>query len=167
MKIVSGNIFKSGADAIVNPVNCEGVMGAGLAKQFAEKYPFNLWAYKAACNGFLNPGKIVVTHFTGSAHVIDKNGIVCNWSFFKRNPSIQQPIIVNFPTKDKWKNKSEYGYIESGLRALEMFPKVFNAKSIAIPALGCGLGELEFEKVAKLIDNFSKKVNMKVELYKP
>ena len=47
--ICKGNIFDSECDALVNPVNCVGVTGAGLAKQFKEKYPMAYYSYRSAC----------------------------------------------------------------------------------------------------------------------
>lgn len=57
----SGDIFSMDVEAIVNPVNCNGIMGAGLAKQFKERYPENFNKYVEKCkNGELFPGTLFI-----------------------------------------------------------------------------------------------------------
>lgn len=118
--IRKGNIFESNCEALVNPVNTVGVMGAGLAKQFKERYPKNFVAYQDYCNqGKLKPG---------GAFVFLEEG----------------DIIVNLATKDHWKDTSEVDYVEKGLQQLLQFILIQGVESVAIPALGCGLGGLEW-----------------------
>ena len=91
---INGDILKTKADAIVNPVNCEGVMGKGLAYQIKIKYPKTYEAYSLACKqGELQTGKI--------------------HSFF-----VNDKLIINFPTKNKWREKSKMDYVTSGLDEL-------------------------------------------------
>jgi O-acetyl-ADP-ribose deacetylase (regulator of RNase III) len=124
------SIFDSHADAIVNAVNCVGVMGAGLAKAFADRYPRMEADYIYYCNeGLLRPG----TLHTYYSNLED------------------EPVIVNFPTKDDWKNPSELLFIDSGMEALTQLVRKFKLKSVAIPALGCGLGGLEWIDVHEII----------------
>jgi len=128
---VSESIFEKAyvVDALVNPVNCVGVMGKGLAKEFKERFPENFKVYKMLCeNKELKPGKLLV-HYN------------------KYNPK----YIINFPTKDHWKEKSKLDYIEKGLKTLCIQVNKFKICSISIPALGCGLGGLKWEDVYKLI----------------
>lgn len=121
------DIFKSKAFAIVNPVNCVGVMGKGLALQFKKNYPQNYLEYKKHCDsGSLEIGKC--------------------FSFFENNK-----LIVNFPTKNHWKDQSTYSYIKLGLIALERHIEHYKIESIAIPKLGCGLGGLNFAIVKPMI----------------
>lgn len=121
------NIFDSKAHAIVNPVNCVGVMGKGLALQFKNNYPQNFIEYKRHCdNGSLQIGKC--------------------FSFWENNK-----FIVNFPTKKHWKESSSYEYIKLGLIALEKHIDFYNIESIAVPQIGCGLGGLDFEIVKPMI----------------
>ena len=49
IEIVEGNILEAHAEALVNTVNCVGVMGKGLALQFKQAFPANFKAYEAAC----------------------------------------------------------------------------------------------------------------------
>lgn len=124
------SIFDSDADAIVNAVNCVGAMGAGLAKAFAVKFPLMEKDYKAYCEEkLLAPG---------SLHTYYSNiGL--------------DPMIINFPTKDDWRNPSNLVFIDSGMEALTNLVFKFKLKRVAIPALGCGLGGLQWTDVHETI----------------
>ncbi|MCJ2186662.1 type II toxin-antitoxin system antitoxin DNA ADP-ribosyl glycohydrolase DarG [Novosphingobium beihaiensis] len=126
IELRTGDILKADADAIVNTVNCVGVMGRGIALQFKNAYPANFKAYKAACDADLvQPGRMFVFE-TG-----------------KFTPR----YIINFPTKRHWKGKSRMEDIDSGLRALAHEVRERGIKSIAIPPLGAGLGGLSWSDV--------------------
>lgn len=128
----TGDIFKIDTEAIVNPVNCVGVMGAGLAAQFKRKFPENFSAYRSVCTlGQLKPGVLFIFELPGNS---------------------SPRYIVNFPTKIHWKEKSDLIYIASGLEALLQEVGVRGIKSIAIPPLGCGLGGLDWNSVLGLIE---------------
>lgn len=128
----TGDMFQSKAECMLNTVNCEGYMGKGIAYQFKIQFPENNKAYVKACKtGELKPGKV---------HVFVENGVT----------------IVNFPTKDKWREKSKLSYIEDGLDAfLETLPKL-HVETIAVPPLGCGNGGLDWRIVKGIIE---KKLN--------
>ncbi len=128
--VTDNDILVAKTDAIVNTVNCEGYMGKGLAYQFKKHFPNNNKAYISACKN----GELVI----GSIFPYEK----------------ETPIIINFPTKNEWKKKSEYKYIEDGLNSLVAYlKKKPTIKSIAIPQLGCGNGGLEWKKVYNLIES--------------
>lgn len=134
MNFIKGNLLDSGADALVNTVNTVGVMGKGIALQFKDAFPNNFKAYSKACKDkWLVPGKLLVFH------EIVKEG---------------KKIIINFPTKTEWFQKSKYEYIESGLIELVSVIKKENIKSIAIPPLGCGNGGLKWDKVKELMKKY-------------
>jgi len=127
-----GNILLEQTEAIVNTVNCVGVMGRGIALQYKEQYPQNFKAYKIACkNNEVQPGKMFIIQI---------------------NSLINPKYIINFPTKRHWKGKSSISDIELGLNALAEEIKSLNIKSIAIPPLGCGLGGLNWSEVKNLIE---------------
>jgi len=140
----SGNILETQAEAIVNPVNCVGVMGKGLAKEFKSKYPDNFVFYKQECeNGNVIPGRMCV---------------------FKT----ADKYVINFPTKNHWRDKSKTADIASGLEDLVKVVKTNNIKSIAIPAIGCGLGGLEWMTVKEKIEKaFSLLTEVKTIVYAP
>ena len=85
--IISGNILEAEAEAVVNTVNCVGVMGKGIVLQFKQAYPDNLKSYKQACDtNRVRPGQV---------HIFYTN--------LKTNPK----YIINFPTKRHWKGESK------------------------------------------------------------
>jgi len=125
---LAGNILNSHAEVIVNPVNCLGVSGAGLALQLKQRFPKNYRIYRQICKaGKLRPGRVLIV-------AIPK--IIAN------SP---QRYIANFPTKDDWRDPSKLEYITSGLKRLIPELKAMKVKSIAFPKLGCGLGGLSWE----------------------
>ena len=126
---VQGDLLKSNAEALVNAVNCVGVMGKGIALQFKKQYPKMFNSYRSICyNKKLTPGHL---------------------HYFKE----KDKFIINFPTKDDWRNPSKIEYIENGLVSLVILIKNLNLKSIAIPMLGCGNGGLDWKEVNTLIIN--------------
>lgn len=128
-----GDLFSEDVEALVNPVNCVGVAGKGLALQFRLLYPHNNVAYKRACvRGQVQPGSVLVVPFK-----------------LMSNPR----YIVNFPTKKHWKNPSRIEYIADGLHSLVEAIHKYNIRSIAIPPLGCGLGGLNWMDVRPLIES--------------
>ncbi len=128
-----GNLLEENAEAIVNTVNCVGVMGKGIALQFKRAYPENFRQYDQACkSGEVQPGRMF-TVTTGSLF----------------NPR----YIINFPTKRHWKGKSTIADIKSGLTALVAEIQQLGITSIAIPPLGCGNGGLNWAEVKPLIES--------------
>lgn len=126
-----GDILQAGADALVNTVNCVGIMGRGIALQFKNAYPKNFKAYEIACKrNEVQPGKMFVVE-TGM---------------------MSPKLIINFPTKRHWRGKSRMEDVESGLKALVQEIHTRNIRSIAIPPLGAGLGGLEWQDVRKRIE---------------
>lgn len=131
LKLYKGNIFGREVDCIVNPVNTVGVMGKGLALEAKKRYPDNYAAYKKACD-------------SGSFHV--GTTLPYHRGFFH-----EPKYIINFPTKEDWREPSKIEYIESGLADLVMQIKELELESIAVPALGCGNGGLDWDKVKSLM----------------
>lgn len=129
----TGNILHDQADAIINTVNTVGVMGKGLALQFKKAFPGNFKVYKKACDD-----KSLVT---GQVLSVSLNSI--NAPYY----------VINFPTKAHWKGKSKLEYIEQGLENLKAEVKHLNLKSVAIPALGSGLGGLQWQEVERVIQS--------------
>jgi O-acetyl-ADP-ribose deacetylase (regulator of RNase III) len=123
-------------------------MGRGIALQFRKAFPENFKIYEAACKrGEVLPGAILV---------------------FETERSINPRFIINFPTKRHWRDKSRMADIESGLDALIAEVKARPISSIAIPALGCGLGGLNWSEVRPRIEmTFSKVPDVQVWLFEP
>lgn len=143
-----GDILAANVEAIVNTVNCVGVMGKGIALQFKMKYPENYQLYKKTCDqGRMMVGKVLT---------------------FEKKSSDNPKYIINFPTKRHWKGKSTIQDISKGLGSLIAEIKHLKIKSIAIPALGSGLGGLDWQQVKSLIiDAFSSLSDVDVWLYEP
>lgn len=149
IELTQGNILKANVEALVNTVNCVGVMGRGIALQFKKAFPDNYFKeYKTACdNKELYPGKML---------------------FHDLNRLYNPRYIIDFPTKRHWRGKSRMEDIEAGLQALAEEVKNRNIQSIAIPPLGCGLGGLRWADVCARIEAIFKGLdNVHVLLYEP
>lgn len=149
IKYVDGDFFNFDADIRINTVNCVGVMGAGVALAFKNKYPEMYKEYKKACiNGEIRPGKPQVW-FDGD---LFSKGVT----------------IINFPTKDHWRKPSEYEYIEQGLIWLRDYLKQYsNDFTITVPALGCGHGGLDWNIVKELIKKYLGELQINVLVFEP
>ena len=128
----TGDILTEDAEALVNTVNCVGIMGRGVALQVKHAYPANFKASEVACKrGDVKPGRMF-TFETG----------------WLANPR----LIINFPTKRHWRAKSRMEDIDAGLKALAEEIRVRHVRSIAIPPLGSGLGGLNWADVRPRIE---------------
>lgn len=147
--LVNGDLLKQNdVDAIVNTVNCVGVMGKGIALQFKNKWPENFRAYAAACKlGEVKVGRMFV-HDTGGL--------------------LKPNFIINFPTKDHWRGKSHLAFIRDGLVDLAQQVRHLGITSIAVAPLGCGNGGLDWEIVRPLIETtFAELPDVDVRLFQP
>lgn len=148
IEIVQGNLLRAEAEALVNTVNCVGVMGKGIALQFKQAWPEMAKVYERTCaDGEIQPGMVHVWP-TGELLV--------------------PKYVINFPTKREWFRQSRYADIESGLVALVGTVHRLGIKSIAIPPLGCGNGGLAWSKVRPMIEAaFAQVPNVRVLLFAP
>lgn len=127
----TGDILQADAEALVNTVNCIGIMGRGIALQFKNAFPENFKAYEAACmREEVQPGKMFV---------------------FETGTMTNPKYIINFPTKRHWRGKSRIEDIASGLKALVEEIRARGIRSVAIPPLGSGLGGLNWADVRSRI----------------
>jgi len=123
----AGDLVSQHTEALVNTVNCVGVMGRGIALQFKKTWPDNFKAYAAACRRQdVQPGRMFV---------------------FETGRLTNPRFIINFPTKRHWRGKSRIEDIEAGLQALMEEIRSRGIRSIAVPALGAGLGGLHWPDV--------------------
>ncbi len=143
-----GNLLTAEAQALVNAVNCVGIMGKGIALQFKQAFPANSKTYEAACAaGAVVPGNMLIHDNGGLIHP--------RW-------------IVNFPTKRHWRDKSRLEDIAIGLNALIADVNRLGIRSIAVPALGCGLGGMDWAVVRPMIEEaFSALPEVRVLLFEP
>jgi O-acetyl-ADP-ribose deacetylase (regulator of RNase III) len=128
----SANIFTLDVDAIVNPVNCVGIMGKGLAAAFKLRYPDNFKAYAAICRErHLSPGGL----------------------FAFKHPTRPEPWILNVATKEHWRDDSKLADVESCARELVAFSLAHHLRTVACPALGAGNGHLPWPKVRAILES--------------
>ena len=144
MKILIGDILKSKTQTIVNTVNCVGIMGKGIALEFKKQFPAMYEDYVLRCNR--------------------KEVNVGVPYLFK---TLIPPQIVNFPTKTHWRAVSRIADIEKGLDYLVAHYQEWGITSLAIPPLGCGSGQLEWEEVGPLLYSRMKKLDIPLEIYAP
>ncbi|MGR3983708.1 MAG: macro domain-containing protein [Gammaproteobacteria bacterium] len=144
-----GNLFESDMQTIANTVNTVGVMGAGIAKEFKRRYPEMFAEYKERCaQRKLVTGK---SYCWKPPHDGRRDG---RW-------------VLNFPTKQHWRNASRLEWLESGLRHLTKNYRRWGIESLAMPALGCSLGGLRWEDVRPVMEKHLRELNVPVEIYEP
>ncbi len=144
VKIVKGDIFKSGAQTLVNTVNCVGVMGKGLALEFKNRFPEMYKDYVARCKcGEVKLGRPYLYR------------------------SLMPPWIINVPTKAHWRGVSRLEDIVKGLEYLKEHYKEWGITSMAVPALGCSHGQLEWNVVGPTMYRILTQFNIPIEFYVP
>lgn len=142
-----GNLLDAQVEAVVNTVNTEGAMGKGIALQFKKAFPENFAVYERAC---------------------ERGEVVIGKMFVYKTVLPAPRYVINFPTKQHWRNPSKLQYIRDGLVDLVAQVRALDIKSIAIPPLGCGLGGLDWADVRPLIVNaFRDMAEVRVVLFAP
>jgi O-acetyl-ADP-ribose deacetylase (regulator of RNase III) len=144
----TGDILTEDSEALVNTVNCVGIMGRGIALQFKKAFPLNFKAYELACRrGEVQPGRMFV---------------------YETQNLTNPKYIINFPTKRHWRGKSHISDIDSGLRALIGEIRSRDIKSLALPPLGSGLGGLDWNdirpRIVQALDNIP---GLRVVVFEP
>lgn len=141
IEYVEGDIFNSPAQTIVNTVNTVGVMGKGIALSYKKRYPKMFEDYRKACEKHqLQIGKLMLCYAPD------------HW-------------ILLFPTKKNWRNPSKLEYIEEGLRKFANNYAAKRITSIAFPKLGCGNGELAWENVKPVMEQYLKPLPITIYIY--
>lgn len=136
------DLLDSSAECLVNPVNCVGVAGAGLALQFRDRWPVQVKEYSDFCRqGRMAPG---ILH---DALLPDGRR------------------ILSIPTKRHWKDRSTLEDVTLGLIALHGYCTETLPASVALPALGCGLGGLARKDVAALVKRYLRGLPVEFHLY--
>jgi O-acetyl-ADP-ribose deacetylase (regulator of RNase III) len=144
---VHGDLLQADVDALVNAVNCVGVMGKGIALAFKNRFPANYRAYASACQqGQVRTGTMFVT-----------------WQDVLVGPR----WIINFPTKRDWRAPSQLAWIVSGLQDLRRFLVDEQVASVAIPALGAGNGGLDWPSVRNAIEHALGDLDVDIRLFEP
>ena len=147
IRYTTGNLLDAPVEALVNTVNTVGVMGKGIALMFKERFPANMRAYAEACKqGDVVTGKMFITQ-TGEL-------LGPRW-------------IVNFPTKQHWRNPAQMAWIQEGLQDLRAWLQAQQVSSIAIPPLGAGNGGLPWPEVKQAIETALGDLDIDILLYEP
>ncbi len=141
LKYIEGDLFSSPAQVLVNTVNTVGVMGKGIALEFKKRYPEMFVQYKEQC---------------------DKHKLIIGKLMLWYEPD---HWLLQFPTKEHWRNPSKIEYIEKGLMAFVRKYADYNISSIAFPKLGCGNGELNWDDVKILMEKYLKNLPIDVYVY--
>jgi len=144
LKVLIGDLFESRAQTLVNAVNCVGVMGKGIAEQFKHRFPAMFEDYKRRSK---------------------RKQVRLGEPYLYRDSSGVQ--IVNFPTKGHWRSPSRLADVEHGLDYLAKHAVEWSITSLALPALGCGNGQLEWSDVGPLIYRKLNELPIDTELYAP
>jgi uncharacterized protein YwgA/O-acetyl-ADP-ribose deacetylase (regulator of RNase III) len=139
-----GDIFESGAQTLVNTVNCVGVMGKGIALEFRKRFPEMHDDYVQRCKA----GNVKL----GQPYLYQ---------------TLTPPWILNFPTKDHWRSVSRLQDIVAGLRFLQAHFSEWGITSLAVPPLGCGQGQLEWRVVGPTLYRHLKQLGIPVDLFAP
>lgn len=149
LKFIEGDLFQSDCHYLVNPVNLKGVQGAGIAKAFKD------WA----------PPQYFKEYVQDCERVRLQIGQVTWFTFTRKD---RYNTIVNFPTKEDWRNPSLLKYIRPGLDSLaDLLYNGPGERSVAMPKLGCGLGGLNWPDVRSIIKKWYRglEFNLDVEVY--
>ena len=145
---VTGDLLEADVEALVNAVNCVGVMGKGIALQFKQRYSGNFRRYAAACRA----GEVII----GQMFIVEINA------------DVRPHTIINFPTKRHWRDQSRLDDVQAGLVDLIAVVQRLQIHSIAVPPLGCGNGGLDWAIVRPLIEHaFVGLPAVNVQLYEP
>ena len=127
MRFIQGNLLDAKVEALVNTVNTVGVMGKGIALMFKEAFPDNFRSYEDACK---------------------RKEVKIGRMFVTERRAFEGPRwIINFPTKKHWRQPSKMEWISEGLQDLRRVIQEHKIRSIALPPLGAGNGQLEWPKV--------------------
>jgi uncharacterized protein YwgA/O-acetyl-ADP-ribose deacetylase (regulator of RNase III) len=143
VSIRAGDLLASRAQTLVNTVNCVGIMGKGIALAFKRRYPDMYQDYVRRCDrGEVQLGRPYP--YQADDH-----------------------LIVNFPTKKHWRAVSRLEDIVKGLEYLTLHYREWGITSIAVPPLGCGNGQLEWDVVGPTLYRHLSQLDIPVELYAP
>ncbi len=142
LRIISGNIFTSKCQTIVNTINCVGVMGAGIALECRLRYPAMYEQYSSLCKD----GKISIGTL---------------WIY-----KAPERWILNFPTKQHWKYPTKEEYLHAGLRKFMDTYEARGVESIAFPVLGAQNGGLEGARSIEIMESYLRNCHIRVEIYR-
>lgn len=160
--LVEGDLFFSTMQTLTVSVNTMGIMGKGLASRAKYQFPDVYVVYQDACRKkSLQMGKPYV--YKRESYVDEQ---------LADDPtSLSQPNsnkwFLLFATKRNWRENSDIEGIEEGLKWIQLNYKTEGIKSLAVPALGCGLGNLTWSDVGPLMCRYLSTLDIPIAIYLP
>ncbi|KAA0443932.1 MAG: DUF4433 domain-containing protein [Candidatus Thioglobus sp.] len=160
--LVKGDMFFSYAQTLTISVNTVGIMGKGLASRAKHQFPDMYVQYQMACkSNKIKAGK----------PWIYKREILMDEELADNPSSLEKPNglrwFLLFPTKRHWKDPSRLDDIEQGLAWLLKNYQKEGITSLSLPALGCGLGQLGWDKVGPLMCQYLSQMSIPIKIYLP
>jgi O-acetyl-ADP-ribose deacetylase (regulator of RNase III) len=137
----TGDIFESGLGVLVNPVNCVGVMGGGMALECRRRWPGMYLDYCGRC---------------------DRGEVEVGRPYLWVGERVR---VVNFPTKMHWRQPARVEWVRMGLEGFVKRWKEWGITGVAFPRLGCGLGGLRWEEVRPLMWGYLAGLEIPVEIW--
>lgn len=144
VKVIVGDLFASNAQTLVNTVNCVGVMGKGIAREFKQSFPEMHEDYVKRC---------------------ERHEVRLGQPYLFRHEAL--PWVLNFPTKGHWRSVTKLDDIVRGIHYLIDHYEEWAITSLAVPPLGCGNGQLEWRIVGPTLYRCLSEIKVPVELYAP
>ena len=162
LSLIDGNLFFSRLQTLTIPVNLQGVMGRGLAMHTKQKFPDVYVAYQDACRS---------KHITATKPYLYMRESSLDEELADHGSEFDTPNAVKwfllFATKRKWRENSRLEDIEGGLDWVQRNFQAQRIESLAMPALGCGLGGLEWKDVGPLMCKYLHGISIPVAIYLP
>jgi len=162
LTVIQGDMFFSRMHTITVSVNCVGIMGKGLASRAKYQFPDVYVTYQDVCRKHkLLMGKPYLYKRESSSdyQLADEPSTLSNAN--------SETWFLLFATKQHWKERADIYGIEKGLQWLRDNCKREDIKSLAIPALGCGLGRLEWRQVGPLLCKYLINLEIPIQIYLP
>jgi O-acetyl-ADP-ribose deacetylase (regulator of RNase III) len=129
---VEGDLFAMDVDAIGHGVNCKGLMGAGIAKPFREKFPLMYEEYALMCQAKdFHPGD-VFKYYVGDGR----------W-------------VYNLASQNKPGADADLGWLMQAAHTMMVHAHRYGVQEIALPQIGCGIGGLDYRDVRKVLSDVS------------
>ena len=157
-----GSLFDSNCQTLVCTVNCEGVMGKGVALEFKRRFPEMFTRYRDTCHY----SKTQLKH--GGDLWLYRYPDLEQFTLWDTDGHLntgRQSKILCFATKEKWRDPSLLYWITRGLNTFRDMYKEWGITSIAFPKLGCNNGGLDWDKVRPLMEKYLGDLDIPVEIY--
>jgi O-acetyl-ADP-ribose deacetylase (regulator of RNase III) len=163
IRVRCGDMFFSRAQTLTISVNTVGVMGAGLAARAKYQFPDVFLFYQTLCKD--------KRLRMGQPYLFNKLELSADEQLADEPDTLKcssgPTWFLLFPTKRHWKEQADIQGIEEGLQWVVNNYKDKGIKSLAMPALGCGLGGLDWKDVGPLMCNYLSKLDIPVFIYLP